>query len=954
MKKKSRGEDKEAEETLSRAANATESNSLPLISFVVIKQRKKSEQSDGNFELSLDMKKDSSDILSMLQGDAKVTLAEIRDYFEETREEGLLIDEFIYIMLKKLDYNSEGEKNNLVSSLIDLFDQIDVNGDKHLEWKEFTGYIIEIGMISKESSDVNLIKKYKPSTKEDGDRHEAEVKKIYYFERPKQVVILEKDSPKLKCYNIRKQANKWKANEILMHTGVVMSAEYVTAWDVLATTTNNNLINFWRYQDGYVFRNRITTPEIQLCMAYNEKGSKLLYTGGCDSVIHAYDPNPESISREVMHSEVSNSLTGDDKKTGHTGKIMDLVMLPMHNGIISGGMDKLVCLWSLDKLELVRQLEGHQKGVYTVEWAEEASLIFSGGIEHGIYIWNPYVQKKTFVMKGHEHSITKLRYLPGKNALVSADVSGVVKVWDVRTYTTVQQFSTSMKEIESLEIIKEPHMMIVGGKHLGFYECEKMENVNLTDDESCISIIYNSVFFTFITTHPKSVKVWDAETGKLESVYRNLTSQDITSVVIDVRQRKLFVGDSKGRVFAVNVKNGALMKKFAKHANVASCLVYSGETVELVSCGWDGIVMVHDDSPSESQSDARSKFSLHMDQVNYITLDENAKLLASCADDGLILVYNMETYRQEATLKGHDVEVKVCMFLGNSLCLVSSDIDGNIFFWKLTPPPVKHKLIAKIVNSYVNKENVLDSSLVKAMGFDDDNNLLYTGDSRGVLKVWNCEGVINEVKGINSEQKQMEESKTFMTEERKKEGTELVIAGKEIKAHKDGISSICFIKSPHCIATCSYDCMAYVWTPELKKIGSLILAHDSEFKLKVPKDEWLRQQKEKTIEVLKDVQKLYNKPEKSKSESDKSEESEHDKEEESEKESKSSTMEASGDIDRLNTTELWFGSKDDKKEIYKPKAKPNLLRKLYHEKKDRIRRVQETSKKSVQAKYLFP
>jgi WD40 repeat protein len=130
------------------------------------------------------------------------------------------------------------------------------------------------------------------------------------------------------------------------------------------------------------------------------------------------------------------------------------------------------------------------------------------------------------------------------------------------------------------------------------------------------------VFFTFITAHPKSIKVWDAETGKLESVFRNLTSQDITSVVIDVRERKLFVGDSKGRIFAINereyieikeVKNRALMKKFAKHGNVTSCLVYSGETVELISCGWNKIVMVHSDSPSELQSDARSKFTPHTD-----------------------------------------------------------------------------------------------------------------------------------------------------------------------------------------------------------------------------------------------------------------------------------------------------------------------------------------------------
>jgi hypothetical protein len=33
---------------------------------------------------------------------------------------------------------------------------------------------------------------------------------------------------------------------------------------------------------------------------------------------------------------------------------------------------------------------------------------------------------------------------------------------------------------------------------------------------------------------------------------------------LDERKRKLFVGDSRGRMFSINIKNGAKMKKFKK------------------------------------------------------------------------------------------------------------------------------------------------------------------------------------------------------------------------------------------------------------------------------------------------------------------------------------------------------------------------------------------------------
>jgi hypothetical protein len=56
----------------------------------------------------------------------------------------------------------------LVRNLSDLFDQIDVNDDKTLEWVEFTNHIIELGMVRKDSNLVDAIKNYMPSGIKDG------------------------------------------------------------------------------------------------------------------------------------------------------------------------------------------------------------------------------------------------------------------------------------------------------------------------------------------------------------------------------------------------------------------------------------------------------------------------------------------------------------------------------------------------------------------------------------------------------------------------------------------------------------------------------------------------------------------------------------------------------------------------------------------------------------------
>eukprot|EP01022_Parablepharisma_sp_SALTPOND_P017929 TRINITY_DN2914_c0_g1_i1.p2 TRINITY_DN2914_c0_g1~~TRINITY_DN2914_c0_g1_i1.p2 ORF type:complete len:945 (-),score=108.06 TRINITY_DN2914_c0_g1_i1:6739-9573(-) len=820
---------------------------LSLTNSIVLKMK----EEIGN---EYDIKKDSSDILSMLEGNAYETLEEIKKYFSKGGEEGLTIDQFVYIMLCNLQHSTKEEEKRLVLSLIDLFEQIDVNGDQHLEWKEFTNHIIELGMVRKDNTYVDAIKNYKMSTKEDKDKHETEVKKLYYFDEIQQLISLERDSRKFKYYDVTKQKTKWRPKEGPLHTGTVLSAEYIPKWELLATTANDNSINFWAVKEDYAFKNRISTPEIQLCAEFNERASPLLYTGGCDSVIHAYDPNPENYCKEVMHTEPFNVTLGDDKRSGHTGQIMDLLIIPNQNKLVSAGMDKLICFWSLDKLELKKKLEGHKKGVYTLEWAEDIASLFTGGIEHDIYIWNPYVAERIFLLKGHNHSLAKIKYLPGTYQLVSADISGMVRVWDVRTFTTVQTFNVPLNEVHSLEVWQSPKTVVVGGKRLVFYEYDEPTDTNLADDESCLCILYNKVFFTFITAHPKSVKVWDAETGKLQSVFRDLTTREITSIALDKRQRKLFVGDSKGRVFSINVKNGALMKKFARHDNVTSSLVYCGETTRLMSAGWDSLIMVHDDKQSESQSESRTKFKKHEDQVNCLDYCEKEKLLASCSDDRTVLVYNLQTYRLEAEFKKHEAEVKVCTFLGDNGCLATGDMLGKICFWTVQPCLAKNTLIATVVNKVVTETKKVEKYPIKCMSFDETNLFLYTGDDMGYLQMWSCSDLIGKVKSLKKvPYHSKEEAGTFLTEQKEKELVPLV---RQIRAHKEGITSVCFVKKPYCIATCGYDCMAYIWSPTFEKLGSLLIGQDRSWKLTVSKASRIRKQHDKAKRVMEKVESL--------------------------------------------------------------------------------------------------
>ena len=68
-------------------------------------------------------------------------LAALEDEFNE-HPDGIELANFVWLMECAINYPVE-EKVDLVYGLMRLFKDIDINGDLHMEWSEFTQYIID-------------------------------------------------------------------------------------------------------------------------------------------------------------------------------------------------------------------------------------------------------------------------------------------------------------------------------------------------------------------------------------------------------------------------------------------------------------------------------------------------------------------------------------------------------------------------------------------------------------------------------------------------------------------------------------------------------------------------------------------------------------------------------------------------------------------------------------------
>lgn len=543
---------------------------------------------------------------------------------------------------------------------------------------------------------------------------------------------------------------------------------------LLATTSIDLTINFWDTQT-FKLKQIISTPDIQQVLRYckwSNATNELLYTGGNDAIIHIYDLR--NFREKSILTGWNPFLKRDEDQTGHSGPIMDILPIHEQNILATAALDGKICLWDAETEKNVKTLGGdnnHQKGITCLDWYPHTHCLLSAGLDHDVFIFNTFVREKIFTLKGHSHPIVGVKWVEGTYQIVTCDISGMVKIWDARTMICKQTFNSPTPEINSFCVTHPTKRIILGAKNMIFYDYDEPRHEFLSDEKMCLKIIYNETLFSFITLHPDNVKVWDARTGEIKSAHRDLTTGELTSCCLDDRERKLFLGDTKGNIFSINVRNGAHLRDFKPHEKgqhphkkVITDLAYFAhkktETKLLVTASQSSSIMIHDDSESDPNKSRSNEMKHHKKEITSLTIKKAKKkdrvdgfndlsgVVASSSDDSSIIITNLTSYRIEAQPRHENGIYKKLIFLNPHECLVATDSEGMVYFFAHSLDRKFEVCCSKfyLSTSQTNLEKV-EKTPVSALGFDPIDKLLVLGDVFGNVQIWDCKSLLEKVDG---------------------------------------------------------------------------------------------------------------------------------------------------------------------------------------------------------------
>ena len=286
-------------------------------------------------------------------------------------------------------------------------------------------------------------------------------------------------------------------------------------------------------------------------------------------------------------------------------------------------------------------------------------------------------------------------------------------------------------------------------------------NHHVADSHAVLAALYNPTTFSILTAAHRSLKVWDACTGRLLKEFHDIVPRGsvVSCVVLDGRGRKVVVGGTDGRVSVFNCQTGAEMQQLDRHEGEVACLSYVEEIERAGDSGDDesaepaagggndsgvnkilcacrtGVYIHHDDHEAALNNSSytslyHSSFD-HRTDVTAVVSSSLFHLIASASSDATIVFY-------PANLDGTPLQklhvpsaVIALLFLHPYRLLLAACQGGAVHVYCFSNE--QHMHIGEWRNT---SDTTGDGVTVTCVAMDVATDTLYTGDESGCVKGW--------------------------------------------------------------------------------------------------------------------------------------------------------------------------------------------------------------------------
>ena len=655
---------------------------------------------------------------------------------------------------------------------------------------------------------------------------------------------------------------------------------FIPEYDLLMVSSTNNTITAWKYNRAEIknvnvaSEYRLTKDEIKIailiadspqCSMVWEPQQKCLFTGQKDGKILKWEltnPNPlleDTLNIKTVTEKINKINLGkrDNANREETKRLLQQLKEKssrfkdnVNNPFLMDDKNKNVavsCLLLLKKLQLLAAsyyngyiilwdtiLKEFRKcycdqisGIYTMAYDSIRNLLFTGGFNHDIYVYDPYIDSSSiYKLSGHSCSISNLDTNEKESELISLDILGNIKVWDTSgliNFQTIkineeveetgkkshQENNTKKKKLTcnlKMVYLRKLKKIFIYGSKLLFFETDRSNCPELADDQVICGCYYDKTTKNLLSFCLKKIKFWNLLTGKVCQIYDDPMGAEMTAIAVDKPCKRAYMGDNTGKLKNINLKNGTLLKELDPHNTEIKFLIHSMELNLIATCSIDNVIKIHDDHEL-LESEVIKELKIPDFNVRALCLINRFSRLGIGLSNGVVKFYDIEHFHYDSDLESDSSQftdevsaIDQIEEIELVLCCYSSGLCKFI----VTPPST-----AKFNSIYqFNNSKKGHQISISCLEFDTNLHHVFIGDMLGNINCYDISSIYDIMEEIKSKEEERNfENEPIITKDNIQLFNDLEIKHLwAVEAHKESIRHMHYIDiQPRIIVTTSHD-----------------------------------------------------------------------------------------------------------------------------------------------------
>jgi WD40 repeat protein len=547
-------------------------------------------------------------------------------------------------------------------------------------------------------------------------------------------------------------ARIWDARDgrslaVMPHGGLVFGAEFDRPGRRVVTASADGTAIVWDATTGHAEDVLIGHAGWVNRATFSPDGS-LIATAGADGTARIWDARTGEQQRVLRHGDYVSSV----------------VFSPDSRRLVTASNDDTAAIWDARTGRRLVQLQGHQDDVVRAVFSPDGTLVATASGDNTARIWDAATGSVVATLRGHADELNSPRFSPDGARLLTSSDDGTARIWHVpegaaafagggplagaalspdrsRVLTWNKGTRARLIDEQTHRVVKRfwpvgAGVFLPGGR-FAIAPADAAGAGEIRDARTGALVVAlpggpatrlaaAGDRLATVSLDGLDVKVWDARNGRAIATL-DQADASASAVALSPDGRRAITTGLTGDVRAWDSATGALLGTLRHHAGFQSpAAAFAPDGRRAVLTSMDGPVPVWDLRTSEAERVLRPRALIESEVVG-VAWSGNRVAVADRSDAGTARIFDVDSGRVVAELRGHTDEVRSVAFSPDGRWLVTASKDGTARVWEAaTGRPVVQLLGHR-------------GPLVSA-AFAGDGRHILTASTDGTARIHDCLG----------------------------------------------------------------------------------------------------------------------------------------------------------------------------------------------------------------------